>query len=130
MQIPNPAPHTLREAVWQALVAILLATRIKDIIRWTRAVWTAGTTARVRAAEADRIAAEAEDIRAHTALDVAPLIREMSMSMGQAKLLETQLREKLASQASIIELQKAENEALKKAHPEDTRREGTGDPAA
>lgn len=121
MQLPSPIPHTLREAVWQALVAILLATRAKDIYRFCRGVWVAfresGATARIKAAEADKTTAEAEDIRAHTAIDTALLIREMSMSMGQAKMLESQLKEKLASQASIIELQKIEIVALKDRLP-------------
>lgn len=118
--------------MWQGIVAILLATRVKDIWGFLKRVWIAlresSATAKIRAAEADKTTAQAEDIRAHTAIDTAAMIREMSLTMGQANLLEAQLKEKLASQASIIELQKAELADLKKDRPEE--KENTGPPAA
>lgn len=130
MFISNPLPQTLKEAVWQGLVAILLATRVKDIWLFSKRVWVSiresGATAKVRSAEADKISAEAEEIRAHTEIDTATLIREMSISMGQAKLLEEQLRDKLASQASIIELLRAENADLKKAQLEEDEQQSLG----
>ncbi len=133
MPLPSPFPQTLKEAVWQGIVAILLATRLKDIWGFFKRVWIAlresSATAKIRTAEADKTHAEADDIRAHTAIDTAAMIREMSLTMGQANLLEVQLKEKLASQASIIELQKVEIADLKeRSRP--VEKENTNPPAA
>jgi len=117
MSLPNPFPTTLKEAVWQALVAILIATRLKDISGFFRRLWTAfresSATAKVRSAEAHKTDAEAEEIQTRTAVSTAGLIREMTMSMGEAGLLEKRLKEKLATQESTISLLKIENADLK-----------------
>src|SRR5688572_12998753 len=107
MNLPNPLPHTLREAVWQALVAILLATRAKDILGFSRRLWTAlresSSTARLREAEAHKTDAEAEAIEASTAIG---LLREMRVTMNEAAQLRDQLQSKIASKDSVIELQR------------------------
>src|ERR1700704_4653364 len=135
MQFPNPIPHTLREAVWSALVAMLLATRLKDIAGFFRRFWVAITTSnansKARAADAHKTDAEAEEIEARTAISTASLIREMAVSMGQAELLRDRLRGEMASKESIIELQKAEIRELRAEHPEDVEKGGSGpNPAA
>ena len=127
MQLPNPLPHTLREAVWQALVAILLATRLKDIIGFCRRLWSAlresSSTAHLRAAEAHRTDAEAEAIQADTMIS---LFREMRVSMNQAARLREKLNEEMASKESIIALQKAELTEWRMRHPEDVRNKKNG----
>ena len=125
MQLPNPFPQTLREAVWQALVAILLATRLKDISGFFRRLWTAlresSSTAQMRTAQAHKTDAEAEAIEASTAIG---LLREMRVTMNEAAELRDQLQSKIASKDSSIELLKAKITELERAHPEDIRTNG------
>lgn len=120
MQLPNPLPQTLREAVWQTLLVILFATRAKDIVGFFRRLWTAlresSATAQMKTAQAHKTDAEAEAIEASTAIG---LLREMRVTMNEAAQLRDQLQSKIASKESTIALLKAENEELKQAHPED-----------
>lgn len=127
MQLPNPIPQTLREAVWQALVAILLATKAKDIWTFFRRAWIAlresSATAQIKAAQAHKTDAEAEEIETRTAINAAKWMREMSVSMGQLTVAAGQLKEKVASQESIIVLQQEELKDWRMRHPEEDRNE-------
>jgi len=122
MNLPNPLPQTLREAVWQFLLVILFATRLKDIIGFCRRLWTAfresSSTARLREAEAHKTDAEAGAIEASTAIG---LLREMRVTMNEAAELRDQLQSKIASKDSTIELLKVKIEEMERAHPEDVR---------
>jgi len=69
-------------------------------------------------AQADKIHAEAESIRTHDAVGTAQLIRDMTISMGEASLLESKLKEKLASQESTISLQRIKIEILERRNAE------------
>jgi hypothetical protein len=133
MQSLNPIPHTLREAVWQALVAILLATRAKDIWGFFHRLWVAlresSSTAQVRAAEAHKTDAEAEEIETRTAINAAQWMREMTISMGQLTVAANQLKDKVASQESIIALKEAELKTWRMRYPEEACNEKNG-PAA
>lgn len=130
MQLPNPLPHTLREALWMAFVAILLATRVKHITGFFRRWWVvlreSSAAARVQSARAHKTDAEAEEIETRTAIQAANWMREMSISMGQLTSAAGQLKEKIASQASIIALQETELRAWRLRHPEEVRSEKNG----
>jgi len=102
MQSWIPIPHSWREAVW-LLIAIILATH-KGLWNGIVAFFKTWRTA---PAEADKTFAEAESIRTQSAVSTAQLIREMSMNLGQATMLGGQLKEKIASQQSIIGLKDA-----------------------
>lgn len=104
-----PIPHSWRESVYLA-VAIILATFYKRIGNGISGFWR---NFRLTPAQADKIYAEAESIRTHDAVGTAQLIREMTISMGEAGLLERKLKEKLASQESQINLLKIENDSLR-----------------
>lgn len=109
MESPLPIPHSWREALWIA-VAIILATLWKRIQNgvsgFVRNFRLAPAQADKIHAEAQKIRAEADSIATHDAVGVAQLMREMTTSMAEAKALEEKLKEKLASQESIIALQK------------------------
>lgn len=108
MQSPwLPIPHSWREAVWLC-IAIFIATR-KGIKNGVVAFWKTWRTA---PAEADKTLAEAESIRTQSVVSTAQLIREMSINLGQATMLGGQLKEKIASQQSIIELKDAQIKSL------------------
>lgn len=101
MQSPwLPIPHSWREALWLS-IAIFIATRkgLKNGIVAFFRTW------RTAPADADKTYAEAENIRTQSAVSTAQLIREMSMNLGQATLMAGQLKEKVISQQSIINLQ-------------------------
>jgi hypothetical protein len=130
MQLPNPLPHSLREALWQALVAILLATKAKDIWTFFRRIWVvfreSSSTALIKAAEAHKTDAEADEIETRTAINAANWMREMSVTMAQLTTVANQAKEKVASQASIIALQEAELKAWRMRHPQEVRSEKNG----
>jgi hypothetical protein len=109
-----PIPHTWREAVYLA-VALILATTYKRIGNGLAGFWR---NFRLVPAQADKIHAEAESIRTHDAVGTAQLIREMTISMGEASLLENKLKEKLASQESTITLQRLKIESLERRNAE------------
>lgn len=113
---PNwlPIPHTWRETVYLA-VAIILATTYKRIGNGISGFWR---NFRLMPAQADKIHAEAESIRTHDAVGTAQLIRDMTISMGEASLLESKLKEKLASQESTISLQRIKIEILERRNAE------------
>lgn len=116
-----PIPHTWREAVYLA-VAIILATTYKRIQNgvsgFVRNFRLAPAQADKIHAEAQKIRAEADSISTHDAMGVAQLMREMTTSMAEAKSLEDKLKEKLASQASQINLLTVERDALKSRNAE------------
>lgn len=101
MDSPFPIPHSWREAVY-LVIAIILATTYKRISNGVAGFWR---NFRLAPAQADKIHAEADSIRTGDAVGTAQLIREMSVSLGQATILTGQLKEKIASQESIINLQ-------------------------
>ena len=103
-----PIPHSWREAIYLA-IAIILATTYKRIGNGFAGFWR---NFRLLPAQADKIHAEADSIRTGDAVGTAQLIREMSVSLGQATILTGQLKEKIASQDSIINLQRARIEEL------------------
>lgn len=116
---PNwlPIPHTWRETVYLT-VAIILAATYKRISNGVAGFWRNFQVTPSQAARADKIHAEAESIRTHDAVGTAQLIREMTISMGEAELLERRLKEKLATQESTITLLKIENSGLKQRNAE------------
>ncbi len=118
MQLFNPTPRTLREAVWQVIIAILIATKLKGFGRACKHAWTAfresSATSKQRAAAAEKLLAEADGMRAHTTMDLAETIREMSINAGRNAVLTEQLKEKIAGKDQSIVLLKAQIEDLKK----------------
>lgn len=112
-----PTPQTWRETVYLA-VAIILAATYKRIINGIAGFWRNFRVSPSQAAQADKIHAEADSIRTHDAIGTATLIREMTVSMGEAELLEKRLKEKLATQESTINLLKIENKELKERNAE------------
>lgn len=109
-----PIPHSWREAIYLA-IAIILATSYKRLSNGIAGFWR---DFRLGPARADKIHAEAESIRTNDVVGTAQLIREMSVSLGQATILTGQLKEKIASQESIIALQKVKIEELESRKPE------------
>src|SRR5215813_3271357 len=92
-----PIPHNWREGLW-LVVAIFIATR-KGLKNGVLAFFRTWKTA---PAEAAKTYAEAEEISVRSAVSTAALIKEMTMSLAQATLAGSQLKEKVASQGSII----------------------------
>ncbi len=105
MQSLNPLPHSFREAFWQVIIAILLATKLKGLGAFWKRFWSA-----LRSSDKSR--AEADEIRTHTVISAAEMIQELSLSNGKQGLLIDTLREKIASKESVNIMLKERNEFL------------------
>lgn len=123
MQSNWPLIHSWREVLYP-LIAIILLSLWKRLSNGVAGFWRNFRLAPAQAdkihAEAQKIRAEADSISTHDAMGVAQLMREMTTSMAEAKALEDKLKEKLASQESIISLQKIRIEELESGEAQHT----------